>query len=168
MSLSGTPSPATLMVFQILSQGTTTQYPLHECRNQLGPTPVKVFLSKSHSNGTEQILGTMLNSIPPGSHLPPDHVLQHLEVIRDLPWSGPPLIYTDDSFTPTGGPLAGFCCPTETLHRGGGGIVLMERPLLPRTGPMTLLSAYTWRTRTTTSTPTRYSLTNWVASSSSH
>ena len=115
----------TLSVFQLLSQGTTTQYPLHEFRNQLGSNPVKVFLSKSHPNGTKQILGT-LNSSTPGSHLPTDHVLQHLEVIRDLPWSGPPLIYTDGSFAPTGGPLAGFCCPTETLHRGGGGIVLTD------------------------------------------
>ena len=85
----------------------------------LGPTPVKVFLSRPHLNGTEQILG-MHNSAPPGSHLPPDHVLQHLEMIRDLPWSGPPLIYIDGSFTPAGGPLANFCCPTETPPGGVG------------------------------------------------
>ena len=109
----------TLTVFQLLSQDTTTQYPIHEFRDQLGPTPVKVFLSRPHLNGTEQILG-MHNSAPPGSHLPPDHVLQHLEMIRDLPWSGPPLIYIDGSFTPAGGPLANFCCPTETPPGGVG------------------------------------------------
>jgi hypothetical protein len=35
-------------------------------------------------------------------------------------------MYTDGSFSPQGGPLVAFCCPTEILHRGGGGIVLID------------------------------------------
>ena len=101
-----------LTIFQPLFQDTITQHSLHEFRDQLGASPLKVFLSTSHPNGTKQIIG-MLQSASPGRHLHSDHVLQHLEAIRDLPRSPLHLIYTDGSFMPTGGPFAACCCPAQ-------------------------------------------------------
>ena len=128
----------TLRVFQQVSQALTTTHTPQEFLAKLGPRPARVFLGPP-KNSSRQILG-MLPNLPPLYTCPADPFLQAFNAIQELPWSGPPLIYTDGSFARTGSLWQTvFGSPAETTHRGGGGIVLIDPSPNWTTAPIVLI-----------------------------
>ena len=59
-----------LTVFQLLSRSTTIEHTLPELMDQLGPSPVKVFLGKLQPNGSRQILAWHAQQCPLGVTAP--------------------------------------------------------------------------------------------------